>query len=98
MTPIAPMPAERSSSCAAASASISGTEEIQEKRFGVVGAPFRQRVVEHAMPGDAGVARQAVAEDVRPGADDLVVDALLVEPFVALAPPARPDAGRTAAP
>ncbi len=35
------------------------------------------------MPGDAGVARQAVAEDVWPGADDLEIDALRIEPGMA---------------
>jgi hypothetical protein len=52
--------------------------------LGVVGGPFRQGVVEHAVPGDALFARQAVGEDVRPGADDLMIDALLIEPLVAL--------------
>ncbi len=50
----------------------------------VVGGPFRQGVVEHAVPGDAVRERQAVAENVRPGADDLVVDFLIVHPFVPL--------------
>ena len=83
MAPMAPASAERSSSAAAASASVSGTDEIQEKRLALSGGPFRQRVVEHPVPGDAGVVRQAIAEDVRPGADDLMVDVLLVHPFVA---------------
>src|SRR5262249_56837157 len=51
---------------------------------GVVGGPLRERIVQHPVPGDAGVERQAVAENVRPGADDLALDALLVEPGEAL--------------
>ena len=50
----------------------------------MIGAPFGERVVEHAVPGDAGLERQPVAENVRPGADDLQVDALLVEPGLAV--------------
>src|SRR5262249_13414800 len=46
----------------------------------VVRAPHRQRVVEHPMPGDAGVGGKAVPEWAGPGADDLLIDALLVEP------------------
>ena len=37
----------------------------------VVRTPRRQRVVEHPVPGDARVGGKAIAEDVRPGADDL---------------------------
>ena len=50
----------------------------------VVGAPFRQRVVEHPVPGGARLGGQAITEDVGPGADDLQIDALLIEPGVAL--------------
>ena len=52
--------------------------------LGIVRGPFRQRVVEHAVPGDTVLAGQAIAEDVGPGADDLMVDVLFVHPFVAL--------------
>src|SRR6476619_5398086 len=48
----------------------------------MVRGPPPQRVVQHAMPGDALLAGQAISEDVRPSADDLVVDALFVHPFV----------------
>src|SRR5581483_2991333 len=47
-------------------------------------APGRERVVEHAMPGGALLARQTVAIDVRPGGDELMVDALAIEPGDAL--------------
>src|SRR3954453_19353297 len=36
------------------------------------------------MPGDALLAWQAIGEDVRPGAVDLMVDFLLAHPFVAV--------------
>jgi hypothetical protein len=52
--------------------------------LGVIGAPFGQRIVEQPMPLHAGIAAKAVAEDIRPGADDLQIDALLVEPDVPL--------------
>jgi hypothetical protein len=44
------------------------------------GAPFAQRIVEHAVPCLARRRRQAIGENVRPGADDLTVDALLGQP------------------
>ncbi len=51
--------------------------------LGVLRAPFAERIVEHAMPGLAGLRRQAIGEDVRPGAENLVVDALSGEPGAA---------------
>src|SRR5262249_26649049 len=50
----------------------------------IVRAPGRQRVVEHAMPGDTRVGDKAVAEYIGPGADDLSIDTLRVEPSAAL--------------
>ena len=54
------------------------------KPIGIVRAPVRQRVIQHPVPGDARVDGEAVAENVRPSADDLQVDALLVEPSAPL--------------
>src|SRR5262249_39374054 len=50
----------------------------------IVHAPGRQRVVEHAMPGDARVGGKAIAEYIWPGADDLSVDTLRVQPSAPL--------------
>ena len=83
MAPIAPMSAERSSSAAAASASVSGTDEIQENRLALSAVHSASVSLSMRCQAMQCVARQAIAEDVRPGADDLMVDPLFVHPFVA---------------
>src|SRR5262245_60452627 len=50
----------------------------------IVHAPGRQRVVEHAMPGDARVGGKTVAKYIGPGADDLSLDPLRIEPSAPL--------------
>src|SRR5262249_13656962 len=46
----------------------------------VVRAPRRKRVVEHPVPGDTRLGGKTIAKYVGPGADDLSLDALCVEP------------------
>jgi hypothetical protein len=50
------------------------------KAIRIVGAPFGQRIVQRPMPGDTCVCGKAVTENIRPGTDDLQVDALLIQP------------------
>ena len=71
------------SSAAAASASVSGTDEIHEKRLALSAVHSASVSLSMRCQAMQCGERQAIAEDVRPGADDLVVDLLFVHPLVA---------------